>query len=195
MVKGKILIQEVLVSEYDWVNSELQKYAGNLLHCKVGLATGEVYNVVSVYSPAWSVATDNYSKEQVEQIKLQQNPDIWVTELLWAGLKNSNLKFSSWIVGGDFNSSKTFDLPIPRGNKEILDRMEALGFTECLRTATGRLTPTFRNPKGGEIIHQIDHLFVNEPIAQNFIDCATGDNLNIFEESISDHLPIVADFR
>src|SRR5210317_1374990 len=54
MVKGKILIQEVLVSEYDWVNSELQKYAGNLLHCKVELATGEVYNVVSVYSPAWS---------------------------------------------------------------------------------------------------------------------------------------------
>ncbi len=40
--------------------------------------------------------------------------------------------------------------------------MKGLGMTECLRFHNGRCTPTFKNPRDGEIIHQLDHLFVSE---------------------------------
>jgi len=82
----------------------------------------------------------------------------------------------------------------PRGNREILDRMEALGFVECLRSAQGRLVPTFRNPRDGRVIHQMDHLFVCRSLAAQLVSCDARHHAVVFERSLSDHLPIVADF-
>lgn len=47
------------------------------------------------------------------------------------------------IVAGDLNSSETFDLRRggPRGNREIIDRMNALGFYDCLRMFRGEPMP------------------------------------------------------
>ena len=39
---------------------------------------------------------------------------------------------TNWIVGGDFNSSVKSDDLRDRGNWEIVDRMNALGLTDCL---------------------------------------------------------------
>ena len=41
-----------------------------------------------------------------------------------------------------------------------MERMNALGFYDCLRMFKGKLTPTFRTPRGGMVIHQLDHLYV-----------------------------------
>ena len=134
--------------------------------------------------------------ETAHQVKLENNPELWGTELLWAALRNED-RTKPWIVGGDLNTCETFDqwAKKPRGNREFLDRMEDLGFTEVLRESQGRLTPTYRNFKTGEIRNQMDHIFVTEPLARLLVKCDVGDADRVFGGGLSDHLPIVADFR
>jgi len=195
LVHGKIFNELILTSEYDWVNQELKRFSGNLLSCKAQPIGSPSINIISVYSPAWPIDTSKYQDIDITTIKLKLNPKLWVTEILWSALKNVNVSESSWIVGGDLNCSETFDATFSNGNQEILDRMEVLGFIECLKKHTGRLTPTYKNSKGGKIIHQMDHLFVTDSLFSTLKQCRTGDDLDIFEKSISDHLPIIADFK
>jgi endonuclease/exonuclease/phosphatase family metal-dependent hydrolase len=135
----------------------------------------------------------------VLSVKLKLNDDVWGTEILWSALKNRSISNdNNWVIGGDFNSSETFDYLWKggaRGNREIIERMNNLGLKECLRSFNGELTPTFRNPKGGNVIHQMDHLYVSEEIFTTLSHCATGDSKRIFDQSLSDHLPIIADFE
>ena len=72
-----------------------------------------------------------------------------------------------------------------------------LGLVECLRHKQGALTPTFRNTSNGGIVHQMDHLFVTEVLAQRLTACDTGSRDRVFgsHPRLSDHLPVVADFR
>jgi exonuclease III len=194
-VKGRISGNLPLSSEHDWVNQELKRFEGNFLSGIVRLRALPAVNVVSAYSPAWPVDTSRYPDVDITPVKLKQNPKVWPTEVLWSALKNADLTSRPWIVGGDLNISETFDLTFGKGNREILDRMDALGFTECLRKHQGKLTPTFRNTHGGRVVHQIDHLFVSEALYSTLETCKVGDASVIFEESLSDHLPIVADFN
>lgn len=109
-----------------------------------------------------------------------------------------NLNSENWIVAGDFNSSVTFDFlwgKKPRGNQELINRLNSIGLTECLKYYSGKLTPTFRNPKGGKVIHQIDHMYVSKPLLQSVTKSYVGGSTKIFGDSISDHLPIVTDFE
>lgn len=194
-VKGKIINELPLSSEYDWVNQELQHFAGNLVSCVAQPTRCPMLNIISVYSPAWPIDTSKYSNIDITTVKLKNNPKLWVTEILWSVLKNANLENIPWIVGGDFNSSETFDSTFSSGNREILDRMKTLGFTECLQTYNGKLTPTFKNPKDGKIIHQIDHIFTTHSLSSILKKCTIGDKSTIFGKSVSDHLPIIADFE
>lgn len=194
LVRGKIIDELPLVSEYDWVNKEIEYFAGNLLSCVVQPNGYNKINVISVYSPAWPIDIKKYSDIDVSSVMLKENPELWVTEILWSALKNANLSGAPWVVAGDLNSSPTFDLTWSSGNQEILDRMKKLGFTECLYRYNSKLVPTFRNPKGGIILHQMDHLFVTDSLHSNLKKCEVGDKLSIFEDSISDHLPIIGDF-
>ena len=101
-------------------------------------------------------------------------------------------------MGGDFNSSETFDYlwkPGPRGNKQVLDRISAIGFEECLRSFNDELTPPFRNPMGGKIILQLDRIFVTERLQSSLVKCVVGDSSKVFGEHISDHLSVIGDFR
>jgi len=74
----------------------------------------------------------------VSTIKLKGVKDIWPTEIIWSALKKVIAKNEKWIVGGDYNSSETFDKEwqlktgikmgfVSAGNKEIRDRMYDLG--------------------------------------------------------------------
>ena len=102
------------------------------------------------------------------------------------------------VVGGDFNSSETFDTLWrggPRGNVEVMQRMNALGLRDCLRTFRGRLTPTFAHSTG-TLIHQLDHLYVTRRLLDRLVQCDVGSAERVFGTvpSLRDHLPIVADF-
>ncbi len=87
-----------------------------------------------------------------------------------------------WIVGGDFNSSETFDFRAEgdRGNREIMLRMNGLGSTEVLRSHHGGLVPTFRNPHGRNIVHQLDHLYVTAPLSDRLVGCEVGNQERLF---------------
>ena len=127
-------------------------------------------------------------------IRLRLNRDVWLADILLAALPAAD--GSEWVVGGDFNLSETFDAwpGGPRGNREYLDRIADRGFTECLRKTTGRVTPTFRNPSNGAVIHQMDHLFATSGLADRLTRCEVGSADRVFGLRLSDHLPIVADF-
>ena len=204
LVKGKIVDDISLESEFEWVNKELNFFQGNFIGCIVELENGERYNVVSVYSPAWPVDESRLAGIDFSQVKLTKNPKVWPTEIIWSALKNTVSANESWIVGGDYNSSETFDRDYKRkhglkggiasqGNKEIRDRMYALGFKECLLEYNGQLTPTYRHTDK-KIIHQLDHLYVTEDVFSRIKKCFVGDKSLIFDEMLSDHLPIIADF-
>lgn len=195
LVKGKIVNSMSLVSKSNWVSEKLNVFAGNFVAIEAVLGNGFRTNVISVYSPAWIINSAGLDEIERNELKLKNNPDIWGTELIWSALCNAvsrdNLPL---IVGGDFNSSPTFDFPKNRGNQEFLDRMKALNLIECLFHSKGGLNPTFKNPSNGKVIHQIDHLFVSAGLVSNLEMCETGDSQQIFDNSLSDHLPIIADF-
>ena len=147
-----------------------------------------------VYSPAWPIDRSRLTGIDTSGIRLRLNRDVWLADILLAALPAAD--GSEWVVGGDFNLSETFDAwpGGPRGNREHLDRIADRGFTECLRKTTGRVTPTFRNPSNGAVIHQMDHLFATSGLADRLTRCEVGSADRVFGFRLSDHLPIVADF-
>jgi len=198
LVRGTIEKAITLSSSWDWVNDELQRFDGNLVSAEVALDSGELLRVMSVYSPAWPIDTTRLKDVDISRIKLIHSSKVWGTELMWDALRNVQRDETPWIVAGDLNSSITFDKHRgggPGGNQEIQDRMSDLGFVECLRSWQGKLTPTFKNPNGGKVIHQIDHLFASDPLSGKLARCFTGDPAKVFVERLSDHLPIIADFQ
>jgi exodeoxyribonuclease-3 len=176
----------------------LQLFAGNLVARHITPDSGPPLRVVSVYSPAWPVDRARLKGLDVSSVKLTLNRDVWVSDLLRASLAHMKLdRREPWVVAGDFNLSETFDLwpGGPKGNREFLDRVGALGLEECLRLTKGVLTPTFRNPRAGVIKHQMDHLFVTPALSLRLAQCDAGLAEVVFDRRLSDHLPIVADFR
>ena len=198
LVRGEIGQPVPLVAELEWVNWELERFAGNLQAYRVEVGSGMALTVVGVYSPAWPVDRARLEGLDVSSVKLDQNPDVWVTDLLLAALRSPGIdRYAPLIVAGDMNLSETFDRwqDGPRGNREWLDRMAALGFTECLRHSQGSLTPTYRRPGRSEPEPQIDHMFVTATLAGRLIRCGTGDPGRVYGQNLSDHLPVVAEFE
>lgn len=204
LVKGEITSELPLISEFDWVNEQLQLFKGNFVSCVAKLNGIEPINLVSIYSPAWPVKHNTSVDKDVSGVIIDSRSRIWATELIWSALKNMVKLDQNWIVGGDYNSSETFDKVWQdknnvkygihgKGNVEIINRMYDLGFTECLRGYDGKITPTFKH-SSGRVDHQLDHLYVSNNMYKQLVKSCTILDKNIFEHSLSDHLPIMADF-
>ncbi len=192
LVKGEILEEIQFSSDIDWVAKEIDYYKGNILGFKVNTEEYRNLNVVSVYSPAWPIEPERIKDVDVSGVKLDQNPDVWLTEILWKALQNKRIMDEDdWVVAGDLNSSPTFDIKWkPRGNDQIMRRMEELGFYECLKGFHNAIVPTYRTPTGF-IEDQLDHLFVSQNIKKHLQNCYVGSR-DLFKHSVSDHLPIIA---
>jgi hypothetical protein len=198
LVRGQMGDLIPLTGLYGLLDAELKRFAGNLVSRELFPDDGPALKTVSVYSPAWPIDSARLTGVDTRAVRLTTNPELWLTDLLWASLKHrSRQPTDHWIVAGDFNLSETFDQTSwsAGGNREYLDRMAALGLVECLRESRGALTPTFRNTTGGAIKHQMDHLFVTEALASRLISCDVGSHERVFGSSLSDHLPVVAHFR
>jgi exonuclease III len=198
LVDGTIGAPIDLGTGTDWIDNEIENFRGNLFARHIYPSGFPEMLAVSVYSPAWPVDRVRLEGISLSGTKLEHSNDLWVADLLWASLKNNNRLLGSkpWIVGGDFNLSETFDSwrGGPHGNREYLDRMEALGLVECLRRHSGELTPTYRTPKG-VVNAQMDHIFVTADLANQLSTCEIGLHSQIFAANLSDHLPIIADFE
>jgi endonuclease/exonuclease/phosphatase family metal-dependent hydrolase len=180
-----------------WVNTELRRFAGNLIGVEVNPDRARQLNVICVHSPAWPVARERLVGVDVAGIRLTQNRNVWVADLLWAALSLINPKSSDpWIIAGDFNLCETFDSwpGGPRGNREYLDRLQRLGLVDCLRYQRGALTPTLRKLRSGAATGQLDYPFVTDELRSRLLACDTGSRQHVFEGGLSDHLPVIADF-
>lgn len=198
LVRGEIGDAVHLRSELAWVTEELDLFTANLMAFHVRTNNGAALVAMNIYSPAWCVPRSRLSAHDTSSVKLEQNPDVWVADLLVAALRAMVAELrGDLVVGGDFNSCETFDAwkGGPRGNREWLDRMAVLNLTECLREVSGRLTPTFRRPGAVAASSQIDHLFVSKALATKLKSCTAGDAELVYGHSLSDHLPIIADFH
>lgn len=184
-----------LRSELPWVNSACEFFYGNIQTSRVKLSEGERLDLINVYSPAWPVPMQVIGESDVTTIRLQNNPQLWCTEILWKVLLDSwKSSGDSLIVAGDFNSSETFDYlwgNKPRGNREIIDRFNALGLQDALRLHHGHLVPTFRSARNGTVIHQMDHIYCTSQIIDRIKAAWVGSPDIIFGNGLSDHLPIM----
>lgn len=199
LLRGVTTEDIALPAPNDWVARELENWKEFFTAKAISLHTGIRLKVLSVYSPAFPVDRERLTDIDTTGIQLTQNRDLWGTELLWAAMKAMSVAAEEpLIVAGDLNSSETFDLwrGGPRGNRELIDRMNALGFYDCLRMFRGEPTPTFRTPRGGTLVHQLDHLYVTPMLLSRLRWCDVGEAERIFtpRPMLSDHLPIIADF-
>jgi hypothetical protein len=160
--------------------------------------SGEIVNVVSVYSPWWYVSYERLAEIDVSPVARtfnykKANRMVYVNDLLWAALKENFSADQSWIVGGDNNTCET----LPDSSPEFVNRMRGLGLTECLRPSPDDpIIPTFCH-SGRRVDYQLDHLFVSPNFRSQLQACVAGDHAEIFfrkPKRLSDHLPIIADF-
>lgn len=196
LAKGSINTKPFLDSELDWVNRIHTERSGWILECEVAVADREQIRVVSVHSPAFPIPQDQWAGKDVGGIKLANNPDLWFSQILWALLLHANLaNGTSWIVGGDFNSSILFDYPRDRGNRENIARLNGLGLIDCLSSFEGQSVPTFQDTRKN-LRHQIDYLYVNGPMRDRLVGACVPNPAVVFDPSprLSDHLPIVCEF-
>lgn len=187
-----------LSSSLEWVNSIHCARDGWIIESETIPESGEPIRLVSVHSPAFEVPEDTLEGIDTSPIQLPSNPDLWFTEILWSLLCNQVIDDSTtWIVGGDFNTSVLFDNPKDRGNRMVIKRMNKLGLTDCLSHVKGNPVPTYKSPRGS-FIHQLDYCYVNKPLMKRLAQVHVPDRSEIFESKpkmLSDHLPIICEFR
>lgn len=195
MVRGNVGERIRLGNSRPWVQAELDRFSGNLLVAKVHPASSAPFVAVCGYCPAWPIDRQRLVGIDTTGVQLTQNADVWAADLLWSSLEELRLQPDDpWVIGGDHNLCETFDgwRGGPRGNREHLDRMTALGLTDALRESQGALTPTFRAPRTGKVSSQLDYLFMTKVIADRVVKCWVGDQTRVFS-GLSDHLPVIAD--
>lgn len=195
--KGSIDATPYLDSEIEWINRIYRERYGWIVGCETTLDSGETFRVVVVHLPSFAIPKDQWADEDVSGVKLTNNPDLWFTEILWALLRTTGVSDdTSWIVGGDFNTSVKFDVPKDRGNREAICRLNALGLTDCLSYRHGGPVPTFRSARSRDVVHQLDYCFVNSPLLARLTGARVPEHERVFhrEQKLSDHLPIVCEF-
>src|SRR4051794_31069425 len=112
LVKGNLTEEIPLPAppEHSWVERELENFKEFFTAKWVTLQNGISLKVLSVYSPAFPIDRTRLKGIDTTGIQLTQNSDVWVTELLYATLKSMRITPEDlFIVGGDLNSSETFD--------------------------------------------------------------------------------------
>jgi exonuclease III len=198
LVRGRMGESFSLGGFSGWIDAELDRYAGDLICRELQLDAGPAVKVISVYSPAHQIPRSRLEGIDITDVKLPDNPDIWLADILRACLRQQQpLPDEPWIVAGDFNLCETLDAKRPwAGNRVYLERMASLGLIECLRAGQGRLAPTYRSPRG-LIKSQLDYVWVTECLADRLLYCTTGSRLRVFPgpPNLSDHLPVIARYR
>jgi exonuclease III len=197
LVRGEIGRPIPLSGSRPWIDAILTANAGNLLAHEVHPSSGAPLKVISVYSPPFQIPARYREGADLDALRRTQRRGVWLTDVLLAALENCPPDLGDrWIIAGDFNLAETFDREhwSAGGNAAWLERMDRLGFTECLRQARGVPTPTFKH-SGGSVRHQMDHVFVTRPLASQLITGETGDPGRVFASPLlSDHLPVIANF-
>ena len=198
LVKGDQVAHLQLATLHELIDAQLRKFSGKLVGGIFRLGDHPRFHVLSIHAPDFKILLADeikqINRDESVDIRLTGYEDLYFTEIVWYALSQRLKAEEVWVFGGDLNCSVTFDEKTGlTGNRQVLDRFENLGLHECLRETHQRVVPTFRH-FGGSVEHQLDHLFVTDGLYQKLHRCETGDEQRVFQDSLSDHLPIIADF-
>ena len=187
--------EQYSIPKFNFSNETSEKiyshFKGNLL----GISTSN-FTFINVYSPPWEIPESLFEWKDISHLKLKKNPKLYLTEILYDIIKSTDFT-ESLIFGGDFNQSIKFDFGRNgnRGNQEIINRFHQLNYFDSLSEYNGGLIPTFQNPRGKEIIHQIDYVYLNKSQIKNIKSCKIVNEREVLKNKISDHLPIILDLN
>ena len=187
--------EQYSIPKFNFSNKTSEKihnhFKGNLL----GISSNN-FTFINVYSPPWEIPESLFEWENVSHLKLKKNPKLWITEILYDIVKSTDLT-NNLIFGGDFNHSIKFDFGRNgnRGNQEIINRFHQLNYFDSLSEYNGGLIPTFQNPRGKEITHQIDYLYLNKSQIKNIKSCSLVNKREVLKNKISDHFPILLELN
>jgi hypothetical protein len=191
LTKGEIVAPINLTANQAWVSECLRTFSGNFVARRVQFDGGGAANVVSVHMPSWYVPYREFTDGDVSEVMLPNYGRMSMSELLWVSLDHTMAKHDGdWIVGDDFNTSE-FLGPAKRqdANREVIARMQRLGFVEAVRHLNGRPVPTYKAP--APLRHQLDHLYVSGKFRSDLESANVGDpDIHCL---FSDHLPVVAE--
>jgi len=184
------------ISNFSFSNPTIENiynhFKGNLIGFKCN-----GYSFINIYSPPWGVPESLFKWSDVEHIKLKKNHKLWITEVVYDIVKSSNFSDQNLIFGGDFNHSIKFDFGNKgnRGNQEIINRFHRLNYFDSLGEFNGGLIPTFQNPRGKELIHQIDYLYIHKSLIKKINRCSLIEKRKVLNRNLSDHLPILLELK
>jgi exonuclease III len=182
-----------LISEDDALQQALDAYAGNLVHVRWERGTGDVWQWVSCYSPAWPLfSAPQELPRAIRAFKSSWSDDLWLTDILHRYLQEhvrGRGDRDRWGVAGDFNSATTFSWEKGQ-NQEVVDNLAAAGLVDAVSASAGGPVPTFRHSRGS-IQHQLDYLYLSAAARVGLEECRVMDGMGVFEQHLSDHLPIL----
>jgi exonuclease III len=147
--------------------------------------------LISLHNPFFPVARQLLVGRDIGAMRLKQNKDLWLLDVVFYFLRSYLQQGRSLLVGGDFNYSRLLDDPKPRGNAEFFDRLADEGFVSLHRRFHGTDQPTFFNSKSRE--HQLDYLYADRHLADRVADCFVVPHEEVVV--MSDHAPLVAELR
>jgi len=158
--------------------------------------------VASVHTPA--VKLQQYLEQMGypdiftsdEMASMAQVGDLpWALDLFFVELAQL-VKGHRFIIGGDWNNSRLFDLDRnlrKRGQPPFatmfFTRAQDAGWCECHGLKNEERS--YLNPRSRP--HQLDHLFCDKVTYEKLDDCSVRADWVVFE--LSDHAPLVTDFK
>jgi exonuclease III len=146
---------------------------------------------INFYNPYWEIPKILYDWSKIQNIRLKNQTKLFLTEILYGIV--STISDKKIVLGGDFNHSLKFDEKREdKFNSERFSRFNKLGIYDALTYKLKKPIPTFidRNKK---LIHQLDYMFVSEEFLKVGKSNILEKNI-IYNNSISDHLPIYFEF-
>lgn len=185
-----------LNSEDPHLQEALDAYSGNLVHIRWQRPSGELWHLLSCYSPAWPLFSfQSDIPGPIRAFKSELSEDLWLTDILHRYVREQ-LKATGdgvrWLVAGDLNSATTFSWE--RGqNQEVIDNMRANGLEDAVSNQAGGPVPTFRHSRGS-VQHQLDYFYLNSLAQTGLVSCRALGDRGIFERSLSDHLPLLGEW-
>lgn len=196
-------------SKHDWVNAVQREFPGWLVgHEIINSASGKRIHAASVHSPAspvWPIEdgcdllNNIMACVDIAPIKLDNFDQIWFTQILCSLLKGNGTGVADdadWIVAGDFNSSVLLQ-PKKKGAAAIIKLINDLGLRDCIFESFGEHVPTYRAKakKAGPASHQLDYVYVSKALFKRLTKVLVVRGARANGQKISDHFPVVCDFR
>jgi endonuclease/exonuclease/phosphatase family metal-dependent hydrolase len=165
----------------------VKKLPGWVASLRVALPDGTWAVVVSIHSPNKPIERRRLEGVDTSTMVLSVQDDLWLLDVLFFFLRR-RIEGTQFLIGGDFNYSRLFDVPVNRGNTEFFERTEGEGFMSLHRKFRNHDDQTYFKP--GLRPHQLDYLLADPITLNRCTSCRVIDYAEVHE--FSDHAPMLA---